>query len=80
MPAWANSLQDPIWKTPNTKRAGGVAQGVGSEIKSQYYKKKRMLSFPNNLGFQIPIHVYLSTRPHPDKFHAILECYGHYST
>jgi hypothetical protein len=27
-PAWANSLRDPISKIPNTKRAGGVAQGL----------------------------------------------------
>jgi hypothetical protein len=26
--AWANSLRDPISKIPNTKRTGGVAQGV----------------------------------------------------
>jgi hypothetical protein len=31
-PAQANSLQDPILKIPNTKKAGGVAQGVGPEI------------------------------------------------
>jgi hypothetical protein len=26
-------------KTPTTKRAGGVYQGVGPEIKPQYHKK-----------------------------------------
>jgi hypothetical protein len=31
-PAWANSSQDPILKKPITKRAGGVAQGEGSEF------------------------------------------------
>jgi hypothetical protein len=39
-PAWANSSQDPILKIPNTKRTGGVAQGVGPEFKSQYCTKK----------------------------------------
>jgi hypothetical protein len=39
-PAWANSLRDPISKKPNTKRAGGVAQGEGPEFKPQYHKKK----------------------------------------
>jgi hypothetical protein len=28
-------------KIPNTKRAGEVAQGVGPELKPQYYKKKK---------------------------------------
>jgi hypothetical protein len=32
--------QDPISKIPNTKRAGGVAQGVGPEFKHHYHKKK----------------------------------------
>jgi hypothetical protein len=37
-PAWANSLGDPILKkTHHRKRAGGLAQGVGSEFKPQYY-------------------------------------------
>jgi hypothetical protein len=27
--------QDPILKKPNRKRAGGLAQGVGPEFKSQ---------------------------------------------
>jgi hypothetical protein len=34
-------LQDPISKKPNTKRAGGMAQGVGPEFKPQYCKKKK---------------------------------------
>jgi hypothetical protein len=34
-------LRDPISKIPNTKRAGGVAQGVGPEFKPQYRKKKK---------------------------------------
>jgi hypothetical protein len=29
--------QDPILKIPNTKRAGGVVQGVGPEFKSKYH-------------------------------------------
>jgi hypothetical protein len=36
-----NSLKDPIWKKPSQKRVGGVAQGVGSEFKLQYLKKKK---------------------------------------
>jgi hypothetical protein len=40
-PAGANSLGDPISKIPNTKRSGGVAQGVGPEFKPWYHKKKR---------------------------------------
>jgi hypothetical protein len=39
----ANSSSDPISKNPSlthTQRAGGVAQGVGAEFKSQYHKKK----------------------------------------
>jgi hypothetical protein len=35
------SLQDPISNIPNTKRAGGVAQCVGPELKPQYHKKKK---------------------------------------
>jgi hypothetical protein len=38
----ANSLQDPISKTPITKRVGRVAQGEGPELKSYYYNKKRI--------------------------------------
>jgi hypothetical protein len=34
-PAWAKSLWDPISKILNTKRADGVAQGVGPDFKSQ---------------------------------------------
>jgi hypothetical protein len=34
---WADSSQDPISKKPITKiRAGGMAQGVGHELKPQY--------------------------------------------
>jgi hypothetical protein len=41
--AWENSLRDPISKIPNTKRAGGVAQGVGPEFKPRYHTHtKRM--------------------------------------
>jgi hypothetical protein len=39
-PAWANSSQAPISKKSSQKRAGGVAQGVGPEFKSQYHKKR----------------------------------------
>jgi hypothetical protein len=37
----ANSSWDPISRNPSQKRAGGVAQGVGPEFKSQYHKKKK---------------------------------------
>jgi hypothetical protein len=40
-PPWANSSWDPILKTPNTKRAGGVAQGIGPEFKLQYWKNNK---------------------------------------
>jgi hypothetical protein len=40
-PASGNNSQDPISKIPNTKGAGGVAQGVGPEFKPQYLKKKK---------------------------------------
>jgi hypothetical protein len=39
-PAWAKSSWDPLSKIPNTKNAGGVAQGVGPKFKPQYWKKK----------------------------------------
>jgi hypothetical protein len=37
----ANSLQDHILKNSSQKRAGGVAQGVGSEFKPQYHHQKK---------------------------------------
>jgi hypothetical protein len=40
-PAQTNSSQDPISKISNTKRAGGVAQGVGPQFKPQYCKKRK---------------------------------------
>jgi hypothetical protein len=40
-PAWANSARNPILKIPNTKMVGELAQGVGSEFKSQYWEKKK---------------------------------------
>jgi ribosomal protein L44E len=39
--AMANSWQDPTSKNWSEKRAGGVAEGVGSEFKPQYGKKKK---------------------------------------
>jgi hypothetical protein len=42
-PAQANSLLDPILIKLTTKRAGGVAQGVGPEFRSQYYKKRKKI-------------------------------------
>jgi hypothetical protein len=32
-------------KNPSQKRAGGMAQGVGPEFKSQYHKKKKKTEF-----------------------------------
>jgi hypothetical protein len=43
-PAQENTSWDPIWKKPkhtHKKRADRVAQGVGPEFKSQYWKKKK---------------------------------------
>jgi hypothetical protein len=41
-PAQANSLyRHYLEKNNHKKRAGGVDQGVGSEFKPQYYKKKK---------------------------------------
>jgi hypothetical protein len=34
-------------KTPSQKRTGGVAQGVGPEFKSQFWKKKKYLLLDN---------------------------------
>jgi hypothetical protein len=42
----ASSLQDSISKNTSQKRAGGVAQSVGPEFKSQYCKKKREKIIP----------------------------------
>jgi hypothetical protein len=40
--AWVNHLQDPISKRIHHKnRAGGVAQGVGTDFKPQYCKKQK---------------------------------------
>jgi hypothetical protein len=57
--AQANSLQDPILKILNTKRAGGVAQGVGSEFKPCYHKKKKKRindSELSELGWPYKVH------------------------
>jgi hypothetical protein len=46
-PAWASRVQDPIYLEKNSspkKWAGGVAQGVGPELKPQYHKKKKSTS------------------------------------
>jgi hypothetical protein len=40
--AWGNSSRDPISKKSlHKKRPGGVAQGVGPEVKPQYCQKKK---------------------------------------
>jgi hypothetical protein len=41
-PAQANSSRDPILKIPSTKRAVGVALGVGSEFMPWYRKKNQV--------------------------------------
>jgi hypothetical protein len=38
--SWANSSPEPVLKIPNTKRAGGVAQGVGLSSNPRTTKKK----------------------------------------
>jgi hypothetical protein len=44
-PAQTNNSRDPILKTAIRKKgAGGVAQGVGPEFKSQYHKKKFLVN------------------------------------
>jgi hypothetical protein len=40
-PGQPNSSQDPISKILNTKRAGGVAHGMGPVFKPWYHKKKK---------------------------------------
>jgi hypothetical protein len=42
-PPQANSSQDPILRIHNTKRVGGVAQGVGAGFKPQYHTHKKKL-------------------------------------
>jgi hypothetical protein len=40
---------DPISKKPIKKKAGGIAQGVGPEFKSQYHKNKIKQKKPSPL-------------------------------
>jgi hypothetical protein len=50
IPAWANSLQDPISKKSLTKnRAGGAAQDVGAEFKPKSKKKKKEKRMPSRI-------------------------------
>jgi hypothetical protein len=44
-PAQASSFQDHLSKKPSQKRAGGVAQSVGSEFKPQYCEKKKTKNY-----------------------------------
>jgi hypothetical protein len=46
-PAQENSSWDLILKNSSQKRAGGVAQGVGTEFKPQYCKKKKKRIWDN---------------------------------
>jgi hypothetical protein len=48
-PAQENSLPDPISKkkTHHKKKTGRVAQGIGSEFKPQYCKKKNQIKSQN---------------------------------
>jgi hypothetical protein len=41
-PTQANSSWDPILKKPSQKKSGGVAQGVGSELKPQYHNSPKI--------------------------------------
>jgi hypothetical protein len=44
-PAWANSSQDPILKSPVSKNwTGGVAQGEVPEFKQKQKKKKKKVA------------------------------------
>jgi hypothetical protein len=69
--ARANSLRDPISKIPNTKRAGGVAQGVGPEFKPWYHKKKKKLFLISLYHFNI--HLLVDTYRMPTIHQALLK-------
>jgi hypothetical protein len=43
------------WKNSSQKRAGRVAQGVGSKFKSQYWKKKKMGVPSGGRGLEITL-------------------------
>jgi hypothetical protein len=43
-PAWANSSQDPISKKPITKKAWWSRSRCSPEFKSQYQKKRKLIS------------------------------------
>jgi hypothetical protein len=45
-PAQANRLLDSIFKKPVTKKAGGMAQGLGPEFKPQYHTHTQKYTFP----------------------------------
>jgi hypothetical protein len=56
-PEWANSSQDPVSKTPITKkRASGMTQGLGAKLEPQYCNnnKKSMVSTYVNVTMKPP--------------------------
>jgi hypothetical protein len=57
-PAWANSFRDSISPNPSQKRTGGVTQGVGTEFKPQYCKKKKKDSNNKQLSKQISVGLF----------------------
>jgi hypothetical protein len=42
MVLWANSSRPYLKKKKSQKRAGGVAQGIGPDFKSQYHQKQNI--------------------------------------
>jgi lysozyme family protein len=54
-------------KKPFTKRAGGVAQGVGLEFKPQYHKKEKKITVPSDWWFKI-------TKNHHLKENSYVHC------
>jgi hypothetical protein len=75
-PAWANSSRGPISKIPITKKKAGVAQGLGPEFKSRYWKKKNKTKLtstqsPTTLS-TIWFPLCLWTSPTTLSFHSLL--------
>jgi hypothetical protein len=63
-PAWANSSVRPYLKNTFIKRAGGVAQGVGSEFKPQYPKKnKKQKTKQKKLYTVLLVHLHFDCNP-----------------
>jgi hypothetical protein len=75
-PVWVNSLRDSILKIPNTKMAGGVAQGIGPEFKPQYQGKKNQLIWGKFITTLKVIGLILSGSC---SFETLLPCLMHYT-